>query len=216
MINLSGYPVALLGFQPGIAPPYYMFEKVLPLYNIFHGQLWMVRGCTYISQKRNPRTFPSQFHTLYITAWWEVCGPVKGTGLLNNGSLFWLTHLHEVILLISPWRLINFMDQSPSQEACSHSDSWIPCLLWNQKVHYHVQMCLPLVSWARYSHSIPSPPMFQRFIFIVYEGVSKSFWTCSLEQELQMVQLPATRCSCIAILWVSLVSFATITLCVAP
>jgi hypothetical protein len=29
-----------------------------------------------------------------------------------------------------------------------------------------------------------------------------------------MVQLSATRCSCIAILWVSLVSFAAITLCV--
>jgi hypothetical protein len=31
----------------------------------------------------------------------------------------------------------------------------------------------------------------------------------------QMVQLSATRCSCKAILWVSLVSFAAITLCVA-
>jgi hypothetical protein len=30
-----------------------------------------------------------------------------------------------------------------------------------------------------------------------------------------MVQLSATRCSCIAILWVSLVSFAAVTLCVA-
>jgi hypothetical protein len=30
-----------------------------------------------------------------------------------------------------------------------------------------------------------------------------------------MIQLSATRCSCIAILWVSLVSFAAITLCVA-
>jgi hypothetical protein len=30
-----------------------------------------------------------------------------------------------------------------------------------------------------------------------------------------MVQLSATRCSCIAILWVSLVSFAAITICVA-
>jgi hypothetical protein len=30
-----------------------------------------------------------------------------------------------------------------------------------------------------------------------------------------MVQLSATRCSCIAILWVSIVSFAAITLCVA-
>jgi hypothetical protein len=49
----------------------------------------------------------------------------------------------------------------------------------------------------------------------IYEGVTKSFRTGRLERELQMVQLPATRCSCIAILLVSLVSFAAITLCVA-
>jgi hypothetical protein len=49
----------------------------------------------------------------------------------------------------------------------------------------------------------------------IYEGVSKSFRTGLLERELQMVQLFATRCSCIAILWVSLVSFDAITLCVA-
>jgi hypothetical protein len=48
-----------------------------------------------------------------------------------------------------------------------------------------------------------------------YEGGSKSFRTGSLERELQMVQLSATRCSCITILWLSLVSFAAITLCVA-
>jgi hypothetical protein len=48
-----------------------------------------------------------------------------------------------------------------------------------------------------------------------YEGVSISFRTGRLERELQMVQPCATRCSCIAILWVSLVSFAAITLCVA-
>jgi len=34
----------------------------------------------------------------------------------------------------------------------------------------------------------------------LYEGVSKSFRTGRLERELQMVQLPATKCSCIAIL----------------
>jgi hypothetical protein len=34
----------------------------------------------------------------------------------------------------------------------------------------------------------------------MYEGVSKSFRTGRLERELQMVQLSATRCSCIAIL----------------
>jgi hypothetical protein len=49
----------------------------------------------------------------------------------------------------------------------------------------------------------------------VYEGLSRSFRTGSLERELQMVQLSTTRCSCIAILWVSLVSSATITLHVA-
>jgi hypothetical protein len=36
-----------------------------------------------------------------------------------------------------------------------------------------------------------------------------------MDRELQMVQLSGNRCSCIAILWVSLVSFAAITLCVA-
>jgi hypothetical protein len=45
-----------------------------------------------------------------------------------------------------------------------------------------------------------------------YEGVSKSFQTGRLERELQIIKLSATRCSCIAILWVSLVSFAVITL----
>jgi hypothetical protein len=48
----------------------------------------------------------------------------------------------------------------------------------------------------------------------LYEGVSKSFRTGRLERELQMVQLSATRCSCIAIFWVSLLSFVAITLCV--
>jgi hypothetical protein len=48
-----------------------------------------------------------------------------------------------------------------------------------------------------------------------YEGVSKSFRTGLLEWEPQMVQLSATRCSCIVILWVSLVSFGAIILGVA-
>jgi hypothetical protein len=49
----------------------------------------------------------------------------------------------------------------------------------------------------------------------IYDGVSKSFRTGHLEWELQTVQLSATRCSCIAILWVSIVSFAAIALRVA-
>jgi hypothetical protein len=49
------------------------------------------------------------------------------------------------------------------------------------------------------------------FLRPVYEGVSKSFRTGRLERELQMVQLSTTRCSFIAILWISLVHFAAIT-----
>jgi hypothetical protein len=47
-----------------------------------------------------------------------------------------------------------------------------------------------------------------------YEDVTRSFRTGRLEQELQMVQLSATRCSCISILSVSLVIFAAIMLCI--
>jgi hypothetical protein len=47
---------------------------------------------------------------------------------------------------------------------------------------------------------------------MVYPKVSGlAAWSVNL----QMVQLPATRCSCIAIWRVSLVNFAAITLCVA-
>jgi hypothetical protein len=45
-------------------------------------------------------------------------------------------------------------------------------------------------------------------LLISYEGVSESFFrTGRLERELQMVQLSATICSCIAIFLVSLVRF---------
>jgi len=50
---------------------------------------------------------------------------------------------------------------------------------------------------------------------LIYEGVSKSFWTGRLEQELKIVKPSATRCNYIAILWVNLMHFAGITLCVA-
>jgi hypothetical protein len=53
------------------------------------------------------------------------------------------------------------------------------------------------------------------FAWQIYEGVSKSFRTGRLERELQMAKLSAIRCSFIAILWVSLVRFVAITLCIA-
>jgi hypothetical protein len=42
-------------------------------------------------------------------------------------------------------------------------------------------------------------------------SISKSFRTGRLERELQMIQLSATRSSCISILWVGIVCFAAIT-----
>jgi hypothetical protein len=49
----------------------------------------------------------------------------------------------------------------------------------------------------------------------MHESVFESFRTGRLERELKIVQLSATRCSYIAVLLVSLVSFAAITICVA-
>jgi len=54
-----------------------------------------------------------------------------------------------------------------------------------------------------------------RLYLTIYEGVSKSFWTSFLEWELPTIQLSATWSSCIAILWVSVVSFDAVTLWVA-
>jgi len=51
---------------------------------------------------------------------------------------------------------------------------------------------------------------------LIYECVSKSFRTGRLDRKLQIAQLSATRCSCIAILWVIRVIFAATTCCVAP
>jgi hypothetical protein len=54
------------------------------------------------------------------------------------------------------------------------------------------------------------------YIFVLHMRVyPKVSGLVAWEWELQMVQLSATKCSCIAILWVSLVSFAAITPCVA-
>jgi hypothetical protein len=81
------------------------------------------------------------------------------------------------------------------------------------------------LSWARWIQSTSCHHISRRSILIIfpfmprfkklYKGVSKSFRTGRLERWLHVVQLSATRCSCVAILWVNLVSFATITICVA-
>jgi hypothetical protein len=77
---------------------------------------------------------------------------------------------------------------------------------------------------ALYQWAIPAPRPIKGEIFLTrlktssfsrrYEDVPKSFRTDRLKQEPQMLQLSATRCSCIAILWISLASFAATNLCV--
>jgi carbonic anhydrase len=47
-------------------------------------------------------------------------------------------------------------------------------------------------SRIQYSYTTSTSP-------VIYEGVTKTFRTCRLEREQQMVQLSATKCSCIGI-----------------
>jgi hypothetical protein len=74
---------------------------------------------------------------------------------------------------------------------------------------------LLLLIYDNGSHKYFFHPEFYYVTTGMYEGVSKSFQTGRLERELQMVQLSATRRSCIAILWICLLSFSAIPLCVA-
>jgi hypothetical protein len=91
-----------------------------------------------------------------------------------------------------------------------------PCVtLRNKTVFYGEELLAPLSNpQSGASPLVGCPRLHIHYIRRRYEGVSKSFRTGRLEREMQMVELSFTRCSCIAILWDSLVSFAAITLCV--
>jgi hypothetical protein len=83
-------------------------------------------------------------------------------------------------------------------------------------LHSTQRICrVEYVSTRAFVLSVPKTLSHAWWTWTAYEGVTKSFRTGRLERELQMVQLSATRCSYIAILWVSLVSFVVITLCVS-
>jgi hypothetical protein len=88
-----------------------------------------------------------------------------------------------------------------------------PDRLWGHPTSYPV--VLGALSWGRSGQGVKVTThlhVVPRLCTRVYPKVSG---LAHLTRELQMVQLSATRCSCIAILWVSLVRFAAITLYVA-
>jgi hypothetical protein len=95
----------------------------------------------------------------------------------------------------------------------------IPCYC----LHFHILAVINVFLFVIFTHAtclesriqLHSATGHSNLLDLIYEGVSKSFRTGRLEQGLHMEKLSATRCSYVAILWVSLVSFAAITLCVA-
>jgi hypothetical protein len=95
------------------------------------------------------------------------------------------------------------MDQSPWEANSCPADQEITRLLWNPEFS---------VPCSQESATDPYPAPDESSTH-TREGVSKSFRTGRLKRELQMVQLSAARCS-IAVLWVNVVSFAAITICV--
>jgi hypothetical protein len=128
-----------------------------------------------------------------------------------NSTLSYMTFRDEIALLNNQW-----------------IDISIPCLfninfITNTTIEW--KMSRPSFIRTPYgSFSFSSIGVLQLFflgfskficILLYHEAVCKSFRTGRLERELQTVQLSATRRSCIAIVWVSQVSFAAITLCVA-
>jgi hypothetical protein len=94
---------------------------------------------------------------------------------------------------------------------------------WQRALFFFFKSCRSIFIWRLEANITRSVWGIYRIVklkcaqlhFILYECVSRSFRTGRLERELLMVQLSATRCSCIAILWGSLVGFAAISLCVA-
>jgi len=111
------------------------------------------------------------------------------------------------------------MNKSPTNYTCNlklfvHMNHMI-LMFWVKSIAVLIGMTFPesklwLVAWTHEHNEFP-----RHILGYINEDVSKSFRTGLLARELQMVQRSTTRCSCIAILWVGLVSFATIIICVA-
>jgi hypothetical protein len=103
--------------------------------------------------------------------------------LQTSGGLFMSTIMNFRILQQAGNFIMNWSPFSLSRRTLLHGDGWHDRVNVRDYVRQNVTEYL-------------------------YEGVSKSIRIGRLERELRIVQLCATRCSCIAILWVSPVGFA--------
>jgi hypothetical protein len=126
------------------------------------------------------------------------------------------------------WYLVKHRDNSTFTFTC-YSNGWSECVAVTEFViastgpfvpqivlNLFVSLRIWKVHWVDTKCLRQALQHVMKLLFyVIYEGSSKSFRTGRLEQELQMVQFFASRCNGIAILWVSLVSSAAITLCVA-
>jgi hypothetical protein len=138
---------------------------------------------------------------IIIFSRWTLLHRVDPTLCTANFCRFWSISCYTLPLQAAPFHVSSFYTQDRGQMLCRKSNSsylrhtdWVSCSSFLR---------------PQGARSLP------REVVGSNEGVSKSFRTGRLERELQMVQLSATGCSCIATLWVSLVSFAAITLSVA-
>jgi hypothetical protein len=170
-----------------------------------HSSSWGLLGCD-----RGPccfhqyHFFPSQFHFPEDGGYRRLHGPLKRWhltttlhGVITEKTSTWIITTVKASNLAS----ITVSNTKP-KSAIRHDSEPVQSFSPQDLFPWDPILILP-------SHLFRFPK------FRTYEGVSKSFRTGRLERELQMVQLSATGWSCIAILWVSLVSFAAITICVA-
>jgi len=78
--------------------------------------------------------------------------------------------------------LASSMKQCPSWEANLFSASQeIPCILWNQKVHYHIHKCAPPVHIPNQIDPVHAPTShFLKILLSIFLAYTPGFSTCSL------------------------------------
>jgi hypothetical protein len=140
----------------------------------------------------------SDRHRVWLRSCYEVCSEVRSLSpLACSDSELTSERMNTLDVSVGP----NGRRVGPSQDSTTQ---------------YRGHTFMPRAGFEPTSLVIErSKIIYATGICVNNEGISKIFRTGRLERELQVVQLSAIRCSCIAILWVGLVSFSDITICIA-